>query len=83
MENDLYRDEEFTLENLNELHCFEALDRCHMLQTHLENALFNHMGVSDNEARLLNQVSILLADVYQSLGQRAFKEHGDPEAPGF
>jgi hypothetical protein len=69
-----FRDSEFTLANFNEGHAVEALDRLHMTLTHLEFALYNHPGLTAAEAIMVGEAATILAEVYQSVGARAFRE---------
>lgn len=68
---DLYRDENFSLENLNDGHYPEAMDRLHMLQEQLHSALWNHGALSEQESEKIQQASELLMEVYQSVGHKA------------
>jgi hypothetical protein len=68
---DLYRDENFSLENLNDGHYPEAMDRLHMLQRQLHSALWNHEALSAEESEKVQQADVLLMEVYQSVGHKA------------
>jgi len=70
MDENLFRDEYFTMENFNKGHYIEVMDRLHMVEEHLHSAFWNHEGLSDEESIMITQASDLLMKAYQSVGRR-------------
>lgn len=51
-------------------HYFEALDRCHMITVHISSALYNHPGLTLEEAELAQLAVDNIMEIYQRLGRR-------------
>ena len=75
MEDELFRDQDFESDKVpDQFDIFEAMDRASIVLSHLNDALYNHIGLNEEEARLANTAHKALFDLYQSLGNKFFTE---------
>jgi len=75
MDNELFRDQDFDSTKVpDQFDYFEAMDRTSVLLNHLSDALYNHVGLSEVEAREAQVAHQALFNLYQSLGVKFFAE---------
>jgi hypothetical protein len=58
---------------------FEALDRVSIQMNQLSDALCDHQGLNDEQAKMASQAFSLLFEVYQIAGDRFFEATKDED----
>lgn len=76
-EQDILRDEDFEFREPTKWDLFEAMDRASIIMRQLDDALNNHVGLNEDQARKAYQAFGLLFDIYQTAGARFFEETRD------
>jgi hypothetical protein len=78
-EQDILRDENYEYRVPTKWDLFEVMDRSSTIVRQFEDALNNHVGFNDDQARKAYQAFSLLFDIYQSAGARFFEATKDEE----
>lgn len=76
---DLLRDNDYQDTPPTKWDLFEAMDRASVQMNQLHDALCNHRGLNEDQARKASQAFSLLFDIYQIAGSRFFQATEDED----
>jgi len=70
--DDILRDEDYESREPTKWDLFEAMDRTSIIMRQLDDALNNHVGFDEDQAKKAYQAFGLLFDIYQTAGAKFF-----------